>query len=123
MKTPSYSYSTDEENYYGEYSSRDQAAMAGFEENEDCQLIFTGENIPPNPQDKIDADAMFERMRECHEDTFGIEQSDQWSPEDSPHLIELESMLGAALFTWMEKYNQIPKFFTVHDVIKHERQP
>lgn len=116
-----YSYSTDEEHYNGDFSTREEAAQVGLAENEEIDLIFVGENVPPNPQDKIDAEEMFQHIRDCHEENFSLECADNWRPEDSPHLNELESMLGAALLEWMKKYDQVPRFFTVENITQHER--
>ena len=43
--TDSYSYSTDEENYHGDFTTKTEAAEEAFRENEHIETVWVGENI------------------------------------------------------------------------------
>lgn len=118
--TPQYSYSTDEENYHGEYSSREQAAMAGFHENEDYDFIYVGENaLPVPPEDIIEASDLIEKVQ-CHED-YETEWADGWPRVATHQVEELTSEIRKVFAAWLDKYAARPAFWTVEKVMRHER--
>lgn len=118
-----FSYSTDEENFTGDFASYEDAAREAFAEDDDLMAVFVGENHHPDPTKKIDGEAAIERIKEWNEEEyFGDWAADWLDGVTVEQYKELDAMLGKAFGEWMDKHNLRPTFYSVEKVKKFTRE-
>lgn len=114
-----FSWSENEESYHGEFATREEAIREGFAES-DHDVIFTGENRPPDVLFGITADDLLERIK-CLDD-FQVEQAEDWPKCNKEQEDELTAMLRETFKRWMKKYKLEPTFWLVEKVREHHRE-
>ena len=121
MKQPIYSWSIDEEIYYGQHDTPENAAAEGFGDIPlGRQEVFVGENLDPDPVSFIDADLILEHIT-C-QDEFSTEAAEQWTQSEEEKN-DLTRRLRNAFNEWMEANNQVPGFWTVNHVKRYVKGP
>lgn len=113
-----YSYSFNEENFYGEFDSIEEAIA---EAKEDCCgdefEVFIGENGEFKPS--VDGERCMDMLREQAADECG-ECSDNYLyeiPKGAEK--ELTDVLTEAFNKWAKKHGQEPNFYPVNNVKKY----
>lgn len=127
----SYSYSTDEESFHGQFETREEAAEAGFADLKDeideagerpSMIIWTGENATPNRP--IYADEVIDDVCERTTEEAG-EWADKWLtkmsrlPKDV--ISELQTELQKTWDRWEENYSLQPDWYNVKNVEQHTK--
>ncbi len=114
-----YSWSDNQDQYHGEFATREEAIIEGFAES-DHDLIWTGENRSPNPLVGIDGEDVIERV--INADDFCVDAAEGWPMRTQEQEDDLTEMLRAAFKSWMDKYNLRPTFWIVENVRQHHRE-
>lgn len=115
-----YSYSYDEERYNGTFDTPEEAAQAGFNENDDAESVFVGTNIPPpQPETFIDSDTLILRVKEQEE--YNEDWSESWPRVTKDQLDKLTTSLREVFGKWLDEHDQRPAFFTVEKVKQYDR--
>jgi hypothetical protein len=107
-----YNYSTDEENFFGSYDSRESAAEVAFNDNPDVDEVLIGENVKRTAHHFVGAHRILEGICEDAYDEIG-ECSEDWLSEtikDKEACAELEKIIG----DWIEARDPV-KFFVVEN--------
>lgn len=119
MITYSYSFSFDEEHYYGSFASREDAAIAARADRPGSNF-WTGRNRPPalDLRWHLDADRIIENILD-HEEDFGLDVADEWPNASLEQRAELTTYLEKTFRDWMTRYDLQPKFFIAEDVQFH----
>lgn len=118
--TPIYfAFSHNEETYYGKYTSREEAASAGFEDDDEAMQVWTGECV--TPARTPDADNLIEQVSEST-----TADSGEWSEDYLMHVskearADLQERLQALWDDWEAKWNEEPTFYNVENVEQHNR--
>lgn len=111
-----YSYSFNEENFYGEFESIEEA-IAEAKEYGDNSEVFIGENGEFHPS--VDGEWCVDMLREQVADKCG-EYSDNYLyeiPKGAEK--ELTDVLTEAFNKWAKKHGQEPNFYPVNNVKKY----
>lgn len=115
-----YSYSTDEEAFRGEFSTREEALSEGADGLTGI-TVWTGKCVPVNIKKYLpDACEILERMAEsAYEDAGDVAESwiDDVSKEQRN---ELTDAISAVITSWLDKHKYQPNFWNVEDVVKHD---
>ena len=113
-----YSYSTDEENYHGEYDSVEAACDGATEEIEADENVvgrhfWVGEQVePPAPESYWEADLWLEHVA-C-QDEYSGDWADGWDGNSTnEQRAELEAEVRAVMANWLDKYDLRPKFWNI----------
>lgn len=117
--SPLYSYSYDEENYWGSFATREDAAAEAFAENETAQEVWTAEQ--ETPARVVSAEYLIEQVADS---TAGM--AGDWADSYLQHVTkeaceDLQARLQALWDWWEEKYNEVPTWFNVTDPVKYSR--
>lgn len=113
-----YSYSTNEENYYGKFASAEEAAETGFKENTDYDSLWVGVNKKFTAHDFISVRAILEQIAENAGDECGEAVGDWLEKlEKNPAKCEeLKKLFG----DWLEAHEPVT-FWSVNQVERVER--
>lgn len=110
-----YSYSFDEEVYFGDFDELEKAANSGFKERPEVDKLWVGERHDPEPHDFILPESILESLLCNAYDECGDLCGDWLSGilKDSEKLKELKTLIG----DWVQA-NDPPKFWVVtHPVL------
>jgi hypothetical protein len=113
-----YSYSATEDNYTGEFDSREEALEEAKAEYPDARFFWTGRNVPVDPLRYVHADWLIEHI--INYEDFCIEQAEGWPDCTDEQKSELTAALKQVFSDWMDKHNLRPTFWLVEDVRIHE---
>lgn len=113
-----YSYSSTEDNFTGEFDSREEAIEEAKGEYPDAKHLYTGRNVPVDPLRYVHADWLIEHI--INHDDFCIEQAEGWPGSTKEQEKELTAALREAFASWMTRHKLEPAFWLVEDVEKHE---
>ncbi len=119
-----YSYSPNEENYYGCFDSPEEAAWEGMaevfadSEEGDALFIYVGENHDPDLSCPIDANDAIDKLIDCNED-FQIEVAENFAPSKKEKE-DLTRRLKDAWSSWIEFNHISADFFIVKNVKEYE---
>jgi hypothetical protein len=114
-----FSYSTNEETYQGDYASPEAAAEAGFQDNPDYDSLWIGINKKFTAHDFISVSDILDGIAENAGDECG-EAAEDWLvkiEKDPVKRDELCTLLG----DWLEANDPVT-FCSVDEVIKFERK-
>jgi len=124
---PTYSWAADpEDGYYGSFSTRENAARAGFLVEPDRAVIWTAENGPtPTAGEFLDpdhAELLLDNIVDCAGDDYCHEPIEAWrdSIAHGP-IAALQAALVAFVDAWAEAEGCQPTFYNVDVEIRHER--
>src|SRR5687768_17377217 len=104
-EAPKFAYSTDEENYIGKYSSREEAMADGFS-NPDVKTVWTGECVVPSRTP--DADDLIEQVIEDTTCESGEWSEDFLSTVSKEARADLQERLQALWDEWEVKWKEEP---------------
>lgn len=111
-----YSYSHNEENYYGSFDTRAEAIEEGIDGFERC---WTGRNVPPRPLGEyFDIEDVLEKA--CGDaEEYGGEWAERWYRATPEMAREINAEVASAIAAWLTRHGLEAKFFNVTDVQKH----
>jgi rubrerythrin len=112
-----YCYSTNEENYHGDFETRDEA-LSEARAMEPDEVVYTAQCVKFVPH--ISVNDVFDQLM-CEAVDHSGEVAEEWlsfTPKEERQ--ELEDCLNGVLNLWMEKTNNKPHFYGVVDVQRHE---
>lgn len=112
-----YCYSTNQERYYGEYGSREEALEAARDDGGEG-TIWTGLAVTPDPADWIGAEDIIEHIQ-CQDD-FAGEHAEDWPGETVAQRNELTEAVIEVFNQWMDRHGLRPKFFNAVDIQEHK---
>ena len=118
-----YSYSTDQERYYGDFDTPEAAAREGSYETTDdgTDTIYVGTNIPPPcPEGYVDADLLIEHVQ--NQDPYSHEWAEHWPQASKEQRDELTAAVRRTFAEWLEKHTLRPAFYTVEKVRTFTRE-
>lgn len=116
-----FSYSFDEESYYGAFDTRERAAAEATAEGktEGGRRFFTARNVPPaQPEEFWHADDWLERVSE--QDEYAMDCAEDWDQSNADQHAELEAEVRAVMAAWLDRHKLRPRFYTVEDVQEHQ---
>ncbi len=110
---PSYSYSTDEELFDGEFASPEAAAEAAFYDNPEIERVLVGENHPVTAHRYVSADRILEDVTERALDESG-DAAEDWLRDlmrNYAKQAELQTLVG----DWLQS-QEPPSFGRITNV-------
>jgi hypothetical protein len=104
------------------YPTKEEAIAAGKEEckEEGDTYFFVGETEQVNLKVDVDVDRILEMASEYVYEEVGEAAEDYLTHVKDEHFRELQSHLNATLKHWMCKYDYLPNFFKVNNIVKVE---
>ena len=111
-----YSLSTDEENYNGQYDSIEEAIVEAIQ----CGngIFWVGLCVkPPAPEGYFDAQSYFEHVSD--QDEYMGDWGKNWLVSTREQDRELEAEVAAVIGKWLDRHNLRPKFWNISDPIKY----
>lgn len=114
-----YSYSFDQEQYFGGFQTPEQASEAAFDEQPLRTAVWVGENYQPHAEGYVDADLIIEHIT-C-QDEYCIDAADGWPDATKEQYEELTESLRKVVGDWLDKHNLRERFFLVTNVKRIER--
>lgn len=115
---PAYSYSTNEEDFYGFYATAEEARTNGFDNDPDADIIYVGENIKFTAHDFISAQNILEEILESACDECG-ENAEDWLDDllkNKDKKAELTKLIG----DWLEANAKV-NFWAVKNISEFNR--
>lgn len=107
---PTYSYSTDDELYRGEFDSPDAAAAEAFYDDPELEAVSIGENRKHTAHFYVSADRILEDVTERAYDECG-EASEDWL-DGVMHNVDLKAELERLVGDWLQA-QEPPNFWRV----------
>lgn len=107
---PTYSYSTDDEIYHGEFDSPDAAAAEAFYDDPELEAVSIGENRKHTAHHYVSADRILEDVTERAYDECG-EASEDWLA-GVMHNVDLKAELERLVGDWLQA-QEPPNFWRV----------
>lgn len=107
---PTYSYSTDDEIYHGEFDSPDAAAAEAFYDDPELEAVSIGENRKHTAHHYVSADRILEDVTERADDECG-EASEDWLA-GVMHNVDLKAELERLVGDWLQA-QEPPNFWRV----------
>lgn len=115
-----YAYSTNEENYYGEFKTLEDAALEAFSDGAHLDAVWVGEVKKQTAHAFVSGDSIIEDVMNRAADECG-EWSENWLVDlirNKEKVAELEKMVG----DWIHA-NEPPTFWTVeHERLVHREE-
>jgi len=111
-----YAYSTDQENYQGNYASELEAAGECFAAFEDYTRCLVGELVVPKFERLFDAHAVIDEVINAEE--LSMPAFDDWPLATKEQLDELTADLRKVFSDWLDRHNLRDGFFLVENVSK-----
>lgn len=113
-----YCWSKNEENFTGDFETREEALAEAKRENPDYTVFWTGESQPKTAANFINVDNLFEDMQ-CAADDVAGEASEDWLPTHWKSETEKKADLCDLIAKFVDEHWPV-KFFSVENIIKHE---
>ena len=114
-----FSYSHDEENYHGEFATREEALAEGRASGRVDATVWTGRSVPPTqPEEWWEAEDWLELVS-C-QDSYSLDCADGWDESTKEQRRELESLVRPIMAAWLDRHGLRPRFWLVEDVIEHK---
>jgi len=111
-----YSYSSNEENYYGGFETREDAVA---EASKELTHFWTGKNrITESPEEHWYAVDWLEYVSETEE--YSLECAQGWDRSTEDQREELEAEVRMVMRRWCEKHDLLPRFYHVEDIVEHK---
>lgn len=114
-----YGYSANEENYYGDFETREEAALEAFAADEELESVFTAEQVPAEWFLGKHANSIAESV---------VETLDEWLSEDIYSEDEIISLpkdrvygLGGLITEYLKEHADF-HYWGVANVQAHERE-
>ena len=121
--TDNYAYSFDNERYYGQYDSIEEALAAAKidakndDELKDEKTVYIGRVCRFQPY--IDADKVIEELQSYADYEADQASFDYLQDVTDEDLSKLENMLTETFNKWAKETGNEPNFFTVEDVVEY----
>lgn len=112
-----YSWSTNGENYTGEFETRELALAHARENNPEHKELFTGENHKKSASDFVNVSNYLEDMQVAADDVCG-EASEDWLPSWKDQLDKQEE-LAAIIAKFVDETWPV-RFWLVENQVKHD---
>ena len=126
---PTYSWAADpEDGFTGAFSTRENAARAGFDAEPDRAVIWTGENGPtPTAGEFLHSDhaeLLLDDLADRAGDDYCSELVEEVWRDSITHeqIAALQAALVAAVDAWAESEGCRPTFYNVDDEVEHRRE-
>jgi len=114
-----YSYSTNEENYYGQFDTIEECIAEVIASYDDDQVFWVGENHPPTqPEELFDCEGWLDRISECDEE-YCNEWAQGWNRSTREHREELNELVKPILAAWLDRHDLRPKFWNIGAVTEY----
>ena len=107
-----YAYSTDEENYVGEFDTLEQAAQEAFDNDDELESVSVAEIVKKTAHAFVNPHLVIEQVQEAAADESG-EWSADWLDslqKDDDKMGELKALVGE----WIQA-QEPPRFWTVEN--------
>jgi hypothetical protein len=114
---PKYSYSTNEENFFGHYDSREEAAAEGFCVEPDADVLWVGENVQQTAHEYVRVEYILEGIVDAACDDCGLSAEDWLCELTEPQIKQLKTVIG----DWLETICPV-NFYTAVNVERIERE-
>jgi hypothetical protein len=113
-----YSYSHNEENYYGSYATREEAIAEASADLDKGDRFWTALNSPPTqPEAFWQAEDWLEHVS-C-QDEYGCDWSMDWESSTAEQRAELEAEVRPVMAAWLERHGLRPRFWSAEEVQMH----
>jgi len=117
MTAETYCYSTDEEQFRGEFNTREEALAEARDGRREA--VWTAKCKPINIHRFFpDGDSVIEDMHERAYEEVG-DVAEDWLECTKDQRIELTDGLLGVIDAWMDKHNLHARFWDVVDIIEH----
>ena len=119
-----YSYSTNQESYFGDFATREQALAEAINEAREYghKKVWIGQSVPPTqPEDLWVAEDWLELVS-CQDD-YCLDCASDWDESTNAQREELESAVRTVMAEWLDRHKLRPKFFLVDNVEEIDVQP
>lgn len=114
-----WAYSTDGDQYVGEFEHWHEAASEGLDESSG-DVVWVGRCEPPtDPENYIDADFLMDHIR-C-QDEYNHEWAEDWPGATQAQMDELTDAVRHVIAEWIDRHGLAPKFFSIPDPIRVTR--
>lgn len=117
---PSYAYSFNEEDYDGNFDSREAAIAEAFAENESASEVWTGERVTPDRL--VCEEAVIDQVRDNTTEESGDWADSYLTRVSKEAKDELQAELQAVWDRWEAKHDLAPTWFNVENPQRHERE-
>jgi hypothetical protein len=112
---------SEEEGYYGDYPTREEAIAAGFQEFGEPPF-YVGKSRPPAPLSSgIDAEQIIDYAIECPLEEDWCLEFAHFEPTDE-QVAELTQQLRVVVDAWVKRHGLEPKWFVVDNIERIEEQ-
>lgn len=119
--SPSFAYSFNEENYYGNFDSREDAAAEAFaDEDENASTVWTAERVTPDRS--VCEEAVIDQVRESSTELSGDWADSYLTRISKEAKRELQAELQAVWDRWEAKHDLEPTWFNVENPQRHDRE-
>lgn len=109
----SYAYSTDEELYYGNFETVEEAAAEAITSVNAGQRFWVGLCVPPPPPE-IGCFSIDECMeRTSDRDEYYGDWADNWYSATKEQTAEIEAIVEQAIGEWFDRHKLRPRFFNI----------
>jgi hypothetical protein len=120
MRNGKWCYSFNEENFEGEFDTKEQAVAEAIwyykDDEKDQDFIWVGQTKPISSG--VNVDSIIEQLGEEAYDQAGEYAEDYLTNVTLNHQRVLEERLNEVLLAWMKEYNYEPNFWTVENIEK-----
>lgn len=114
----SFCYSTDGEDFFGEFERQSDAIGAALKETKDGELFWIAENrIPIQPEDWWCAEDWLEHV--SVQDDYAGDLASSWDMSSEKQRQELEELIRSVLRDWLDRHGLRPTHYCVDDATRY----
>lgn len=118
MADTGYSWSVDEERYFGDFATVEDALLDAQSEDEDVKVVYVGERRSPTPpEDWWNAEDWLEHVS-CQDD-YQIDQASDWDESTKEQKEDLESEVRKVMAAWLDRHSLRPQFWLIEKAKKY----
>lgn len=115
---PKYSYSTDQENYSGQFDTISAACDEAAAQVGEGRDFWVGENVePPQPEVYFDAEWWLDHVSE--QDEYSGDWASGWECSTKEQREELEREVRAVMAAWLDRHKLRPQFWNVKNAQRY----
>jgi hypothetical protein len=117
-----YSYSFNQEDYFGSFDTAEEAAHEAWADADDrddghVSVCWVGENVPPTPPESLfDVETWIEHCQ-CQDDYQG-DWAQDWDCGTKAQREELQRKVRAVMAAWLDRHHLRPNWFTIRNPVK-----
>jgi hypothetical protein len=112
----SYSYSTNEENYYGDFATPEEAALDCLTDGDRDRCWVGFNEAPPSPESYFDIEDLIETVS-C-QDLYSGEWADNWFHGTKEQRQEINNEVQRVIGAWLDKHELRPAFHNVVNAVE-----